>query len=86
MNFKSNKVAKTIIAVICFCKHGILDDVKSVAASTVASLFSGLQEGVCINLRIELSSLVAVGIGNVSLWQRTYLKKDMSTNIYLVYK
>lgn len=63
MNFKSNKVAKTIIAVICLCRRGVLDDVKSVAASTVASLFSGLQEGARIDLRIELSSLVAVGIG-----------------------
>lgn len=63
MNFKSNEVAKTIIAVICFCRHGILNDVKSVAASTIASLFSRLQEGVCINVRIELSPLVAIGIG-----------------------
>lgn len=47
---------------ICFCRHGTLDDVKSVAASTVASLFSGLQEGVCIDLRTELSSLVAIDI------------------------
>lgn len=66
MSLKSDKVAKTIIAVICFCRHGILDD-KSVAASTVASLFSGLQEGVCINLRIELSSLVAIDIGKCLL-------------------
>lgn len=53
MNFKSNEVAKTIIAAICFCRHGILDDVKSVSVSTVAPLFSGLQEGVSKD-RIEL--------------------------------
>lgn len=52
---------------VCFCRHGILDDVKPVAASMEASLFSGLGEGVCINLRIELSSLVAVGIGKCFL-------------------
>lgn len=63
MNFKPSKVAKTIIAVICFCRHSILDDVKSVAAGTVACLFSGLQEGLCINPRIEQSSWVAIGIG-----------------------
>lgn len=63
MNFKPNKVAGRFIAVMCFCRHSILDDVKSVAAGTVASLFSGLGERVCINLRTEWSSLVAIGIG-----------------------
>lgn len=34
-----------IIAMICFCRHSILDGVKSVAASTVASLFLGTTGG-----------------------------------------
>lgn len=62
MNSKPYKVAKRFIAVICFCRHSILDDVQSVAAGTVASLFSGLQERVRINVRTEWSSLVAIGI------------------------